>query len=139
MNKLERLLKEISEYYLAEADLYLIENYIPCELNELIYFIKKKFDNKYYRLLEKIKSPFGYWDHYEFKNENLAAMTFNTDFEFHLIDYNSHKETEYNLSTRRDSENLNSLLHKTIEILNYARDMENYNLEHTITANTDRY
>lgn len=132
MNKLENLLKEMNQYYVGESDLYLFKNLIPCELNELIYFLKKNFDNKYYRLLEKVKSPFGYWDKFTFKYNNLNEMNFNKQKDFHFIDYLSKKETTYNLPSREDDQELNALLNKTIEILNYAKEMENHTLEHTI-------
>lgn len=138
MNHLERLLKEVNQYYIGEADLYMINGLIPCELNELIYFIKKNFDNKYHRLLEKIKSPYGYWDHYAFKNDNIQTMDFDRTQDFNLIDYRTKKEKEYNLTTRDDDQELNILLKKTIDILNYVKQMENYNLEHTITKSVER-
>lgn len=137
MNRLEQLLKEVSELYIGEADLYMVDGLIPRELNELIYYVKKHYDNKYHRLLEKIKSPFGYWDRYSMIYDSFDNLNFDDTDNFHLIDYKTGSECSYNLPTRADSETLNNLLSKTIEILKYVREVKIY-FDHTINANTER-
>ena len=83
MNILERLLQEINPYYLAEADLYVADGKIIRELNELIYLVKKNFDSRYHRLLEKIKSPFGFWDKYGLEHQTIDDLDFSTTQDFH--------------------------------------------------------
>lgn len=131
MNQLSELLKFFNNFYIRERDLYAADLKIPRELNELIYYIKKRFDNKYKRLMENTFAPFGYWDHYSpFKYKSIDDMKFNISKEFELIDYFHKKDREiYNLSTYNYSETIESCLKKTIELLEYSKIIKDY-LDH---------
>ena len=137
MNELKILLDDLSKLYLSEADMYYSNGEIISELNELLFFVKKNFDNRYHRLLEGIKSPFGYWDKYEFKYPSIESMDFDVTKNFSLRNYLTKEEREYNLSTRVDSESLNNTLQKTIKLLQYVKDLGVY-LDHTINRDTER-
>ena len=138
MNNLKELLEDLNKLYLCEADLYLSDGEIVSELNELLFFIKKNFDNRYHRLLEGIRSPFGYWDKYDFKYPTLESMDFDSTKNFSLRNYLTKEEREYNLSSRVDSESLNNTLQKTVDLLKYVKDLGVY-LDHTINRDTERF
>jgi hypothetical protein len=101
MKKLEMILDDLEQYYLPQHDFYGVGGEALCELNELLYYVKAKFNNKYYRLFEKTKSPFGYWDHYEFKFKDMNEIANSAaGRKFNLINYTDNTEREYKLSTR---------------------------------------
>lgn len=54
--------KDIYKYYDNILDLYRVNNLVPCVINELAIFIKRKFNTKYKRLFEKFNLPYGYKD-----------------------------------------------------------------------------
>lgn len=96
MKSLESMLDEVATYYLPQHDFYGVGGEAICELNELMYFVKGKFNNKYYRLFEKVKSPYGYWDHYSFKHENIKdLMKSAVGRNFNLIKYDTNTERRY--------------------------------------------
>lgn len=135
MDNLKNLLTELSKYYFAEADLYMYEDNIIVELNELIYFIKSNFDNKYYRLFETIKSPFGYWDNFKFKYNDINNMNFDSTKKFTLINYSTKKCRMYKLTDTNNCRNI--IFNQLIDLLNYTKDIgENY-LEHGLKRNTE--
>ena len=130
MTKLNELLNYFNKFYIKERDLYAAELKIPRETNELIFYIKKNFDDKYRRLFELNKSPFGFWDHYfPFKYKNIEEMKFNKTKEFEIIDYFTRENEIVNLSTYNYEEELENCLKKTIELLEYSKKIKEY-LEH---------
>lgn len=129
IRKLEKLLNTLNDFYDPLKDMYIFNNIIIVELNELLFHIKKKFDNKYYRLFERIKAPYGYWDHYSFKYPTLHDMNFNETSTFTLIDQKTGKLEEFNVPSRMDQKKLGSLLKKIINLLNYIKEIEVY-IEH---------
>lgn len=130
INKLETLLTEFNQFYIAERDLYSVNGQIIIELNELLYFLKTNFDNKFYRLFENVKSPFGYWDRYKFKFNSVDDMKFDETKIFNLKDYFTLKETEYDLSRQVNNELMNTILQKVIDLLIYIREIGEY-IDHT--------
>lgn len=126
IQKLNNLLEIFNQFYLSEKDLYIKDNYILCDLNELIYFIKQKFANKYKRLFENIKSPFGYWDHFKFNYNSIEEMQFNKTKNFYLKDFLTHKTLIYNLPSRADNDDLNNLLLKVSDLLDYIHQIGAY-------------
>ena len=96
MKKLEELLEELKPYYLHQHDFYGADGSAVCEVNELMYFVKAKFNNKYYRLFENVRSPYGYWDHYDFKYDSVESILKTAaGRKFNLIDYSTNQEKEY--------------------------------------------
>ena len=96
MKKLEELLNELKPYYLHQHDFYGADGSAVCEVNELMYYVKAKFNNKYYRLFENVRSPYGYWDHYNFKYESIEDIIKTAaGRKFNLIDYSTNQEKEY--------------------------------------------
>lgn len=96
MKKLEELLNELKPYYLHQHDFYGADGSAVCEVNELMYYVKAKFNNKYYRLFENVRSPYGYWDHYDFKYESIEDIIKTAaGRKFNLIDYSTNQEKEY--------------------------------------------
>lgn len=63
ISKLENiniLLNELSTYYFKNWDIYVLDyNLIPIATNDLIYLVKQNYLNKYKRLIENIKTPYG--------------------------------------------------------------------------------
>lgn len=58
---LEKTLSEINNYYLKNWDAYVLDyQYVPVALNELIYILKKNYSEKYKRIIEKYKLPYGF-------------------------------------------------------------------------------
>lgn len=135
LEDLEKQINKFTKYFDALKDMYIIENFIIRELNELMYFFKKKFDNKFYRLFETVRSPFGYWDHYSFMYKNINDMTFNHNQNFHLINLQTNQEQEYNRMTRNDSEKLNNVLIDLEQLLTHIREIEVY-IDHPTTRTT---
>ena len=117
MQLLKDLLSKFNEFYVYEKDLYMADNKIPCETNELLFFVRKKFSNKYERLFEGIKNSLGYWDIFNFKNESIE--TINTT-QFILKDYYSYNETTYELNEQET--NLNRLLKLTHELKTFVKE-----------------
>ena len=116
MKKLEDLLNELMTYYLHQNDLYGADGKVVCEVNEIMYFIKSKFNNKYYRLFEKVMSPYGYWDHYTFKYDSIEdILKSSAGRKFNLIDCLSNIEKEYVLPKScpcsKEMSNLDKLLY----------------------------
>ncbi len=116
MKKLELLLDSLKPYYLHQHDFYGTDGLAICALNELMYFVKAKFNSKYYRLFEKAMSPYGYWDHYKFKYGSIEEILKTAaDRKFKLIDYQSSSEKEYVLPKScpcsKEMSSLDKLLH----------------------------
>lgn len=127
MNRLKKLLTFFNNFYIAERDLYCIDNNIYKELNELIFYIKKEFDNKYVRLFETIKSPLGYWDRYSpFKYKSINEMNFTFLNEYTYIDYNDYSEKTINISYDVIDDNNMLFLKKTDELLETIKEMKEF-------------
>lgn len=125
MNRLRELLVFFNQYYIAEKDLYCIHNNIFCETNELIYYIKKEFNNKYIRLFETIKSPLGYWDRYcPFIYNSLDDI--NIVNEFNIIDYydETRRKIDYKYFVINSEEEI--FLDKTKKLLETILEMREY-------------
>lgn len=129
MGHLNELLKYFKKYYSSNNDYYIINGKIFQETNELIYFIKKEFDNKYYRLFEEIYSPFGYWDRFlPFKYKSTEEMVFNTNKEFSYLPINHHHKHEIiNVSSNgTDSDDEQLFLENTMKLLEYVKTIKEY-------------
>lgn len=96
MKKLEELVDQLKPYYLHQHDFYGADGMAVREVNELMFFVKSKFNNKYYRLFENVRSPYGYWDHYDFKHDSIESVIKTAaGRKFNLIDYSTNQEKEY--------------------------------------------
>ena len=142
MKSLESLLNELDEYYLPQHDFYGVDGEVICELNELVYFVKSKF-NKYYRLFEKVKSPFGFWDHYEFKHSSIDEISKSAaGRKFKLINYLNNAEREYILPKScpcsQELSNLDNLLYKTLSLLTLISTVSKY-IEHPDSYHNKRF
>ncbi len=62
LTEIENQLDIFTDFYSSSLDLYHADGLIPAVTNELIFLIKKSYNDKYKRLFENIRSPFGYWD-----------------------------------------------------------------------------
>lgn len=125
MNKLKTLLDYFNTYYIAEKDLYCIHNNIYSETNELLYYIKKEFNNKYTRLFENIKSPLGYWDRYSpFLYESLDSI--DKFYDFHIIDYYTQEKTKIDFNRNIIDNVEEEYLKKTNELLKTIKEMKEY-------------
>ncbi len=143
MKKLEMFLNELNEYYLPQHDFYGVDGEIICELNELIYFVKSKFNNKYYRLFENIKSPFGYWDHYDFKHSSIDDISKSAaGRKFKIINYLKNTEREYILPKScpcsKELSSLDNLLYKTLSLLTSISSTLKY-IEHANNYHNKRF
>ena len=143
MKKLELTLNEIDKYYLPQHDFYGVDGELNCELNELLYFIKSKFNNKYYRLFEKIKSPFGYWDHYDFKYTSINDILNSAAGRcFKIINYLDNTERDYILPKScpcsQELSNLDNLLYKTLSLLSLATNISKY-IDHSDNFHNKRF
>lgn len=131
MKSLETVLEEVNQYYLPQHDFYGIGGEVVCEMNELMYFVKGKFNNKYYRLFEKVRSPYGYWDHYEFKHESIGDLVKSAaGRKFNLIDYSKNTERQYILPkscpcSKKQSE-LDKFLYLYMSLLTAADSADKY-------------
>jgi hypothetical protein len=71
-------LSEILKFYNKYKDLYEVEGKIPICVNELLIIFKRIFSQKYLRVFEKYKSPFGYYKYLkELKFTELSDFPFN--------------------------------------------------------------
>ena len=143
MKKLELILNELDKYYLPQHDFYGIDGEVICELNELLYFVKSKFNNKYYRLFEKTKSPFGYWDHYEFKHSSIDDISKSAaGRKFKLINYLNNTESEYILPKScpcsKELSELDKLLYQTLSLLTLISQLEEY-INHSDKYHNKKY
>ena len=60
LNDINNFLKSLKTFYDFREDVYHSDNIIPCLVNEMVTLVKKEFDNRWLRLFEEIRSPFGY-------------------------------------------------------------------------------
>lgn len=127
MNKLKELLKYFNKFYSPINDLYLVNDKIYCELNELIYLIKKNFNNKYVRLFEEVKSPFGYWDKhlYGVKLKDLNEQDLSSD-EFTYFDSETLEKKSVVLGRTELNEDEESCLVKVKELLSTVQEMKEH-------------
>lgn len=98
LTNLTKLLIPLNSYYNQIKDYYFAENKIPLNTNELIIFIKRKYNNEYKRLFEEIKLPYGYFDKlqpiYQNKLENFPNYD-ETNNVFPLYDLIENKTIDY--------------------------------------------
>lgn len=67
MENIKKILVEINKYYHSKRDLYSANDLVSIEVNELISYLKKDYNNNYYRLFEEVKNPFNYYSMYKRK------------------------------------------------------------------------
>jgi len=61
LKELEVILKEINKYYSKKLDYYLLDfRYVPIPLNDLMVLIKTIYSNKFKKLIEDYKYPYGF-------------------------------------------------------------------------------
>jgi len=109
LDKIEKVLKELSKYYDPYYDLYHINQLVPIEINETIIFFKKYFGNKYKRIFEKFHFPYGYLDLVNFKQfyNNVNQLPYVIeDNKFHLINLVTKDSQLYNWSVKKISDNI---------------------------------
>jgi len=124
LNKVSKVFEKLHKYYNSNTDLYMADNKIVCETNELMIKKKKKYDNNYYRILTKYKSPYSYLDIIKTKLYNtLDSFPFkdlNNNL-YYIVDYNSiNKELqEYNWNDKNNIHNdIEDLLSISLELYN---------------------
>lgn len=119
ITNLKNILKTFHTFYSYAMDLYLCENKIPAITNELIYLIKRDYNNKYNRLFEDIFSPFGYWDKYGMKFKSIEDIKINNIVDvFDLITKKWEQYVwEYDSTTDpNDLIGLDLMIYKTLEL-----------------------
>lgn len=84
---LSKYLEKINKYYSLYRDLYIVENLIPIEINELIYYIKSNFQEKYKRIFETTKIPYGYFDYFPLKYKKLKDYPFYENQDDKILNY----------------------------------------------------
>lgn len=60
LNKIKSNLEYCRQYYEINKDMYIVDGYALSWLNEIIAYIKTKFESKNRRILEHYKKPYGY-------------------------------------------------------------------------------
>jgi len=60
LENINNLLNELLYYYFKNWDIYVLDyNLIPIATNDLIYLVKQNYQNKYKKLIENVKTPYG--------------------------------------------------------------------------------
>jgi hypothetical protein len=60
LNEISENLKVINPYYDFKEDCYVVNGVAASLINEVVYLVKKEFDNRWLRLFEETRAPFGY-------------------------------------------------------------------------------
>ena len=76
LTKIGDYLKTLKAYYNFREDFYCVDNIVPCLVNEIVILVKKQFDNRWLRLFEETRSPFGY--------KLLADIEYNSFNDIHI-------------------------------------------------------
>lgn len=108
LEEVDNLLKQINQYYSKYLDLYIIDNLIPIATNELIYLLKQNYKDKFKRLLDHYKTPYGFnyivkkLPYYE-QNPFFKLSKFDNDMD--LFDYKANKFETYRWDERDKYDN----------------------------------
>ena len=143
MKSLEVILEELKKFYLHQHDFYGADGCAVCEVNELMHFVKARFNNKYFRLFEKVMSPYGYWDHYGFKYENIEDLIKSAaGRKFNLIDYSNNQEKTYILPKScpcsKEMSNLDKLLYSYMSLITIVDTVLKY-IDHALNYNNKKH
>lgn len=113
LNKVSALAAQLTDFFDINKDVYLTteerdsENVrlLPVEVNEMIYYFKKHFHNEWKRVLENLKSPYGYIDivgtpaYDSIQNIPFADMSNNL---FYVLNFDS-KQVEEHIWTEKEN------------------------------------
>ena len=121
LNRIKDLLNYFKGFYVSSLDLYQINCKTYMETNELIFYIKKEFDNKYHRLFEDIYAPWGYYDKYPMKYNGIEEI--NDEFNFEYICGKDLKNHSINRTANGMPEVEQRYLNNTVELLKATKDL----------------
>ena len=96
LNSINEKLKLLVGFYDFKEDVYQIDNIVPCIVNEIIGLIKKQFDNRWLRLFEDFRSPFGFRLMYDLKYQTLKEINIDPqNIAYSVINLETGEEEEY--------------------------------------------
>jgi len=125
IDKCDQILGQLSAYYDPYYDMYLADGFAPVETNEAILFFKKFFAEKFKRIYEKYKLPYGYLDKLLFqqvyvKVEDLPFVYGNYSFKVFNISTNTIENYEWSVTQPEPLTEVDKMLKLTLQFLQEA-------------------
>lgn len=74
LNDIQQLATQIMEYYYPKEDVYVVDNFIPIQVNEIMIEFKKLFAVNWNRLFDGIQHPYGFFDYLEQSGNGLNNL-----------------------------------------------------------------
>ena len=131
LNSISLQLDKLLKFYNAKKDIYIIDGKVPIFTNELIIYLKQKFNAKYNRILEKYPTPYGYYDivsNFYYKNISDIILEKSLQIDpfinsYKLLDYITKNEILY----IPNNDTINDIINITTELI-YLLKEGNYGI-----------